>query len=362
MVVERSGGVRVGRAVRLGAAAALGYAAWRALARPARPLAGEVALVTGGSRGLGLLIARELARQRCRIAICARDERELARAREDLERRGAEVAAYRCDVAQREQVDALVRHVTDRFGRVDILVNNASIIQVGPVECMTVRDFEQAMAVNYWGTVYATLAVLPQMRRRGSGRIVNITSIGGVVAVPHLLPYDAAKFAARGFSEGLRAELSDTGITVTTIVPGLMRTGSPVNAFFKGDAAKEYTWFSLGDATPLTAMSAGRAARRIVEAIRRGEAEVTLSWQARLLGLIHDLFPGATTELLGRVSRMLPSGERGTERNVRGMQLATALSPSPLTVLMNRAARRNNQFGGAAEPAPEHARKIGLAA
>jgi len=337
---------RAARLLGLAATGALAYAAWRALARPRSALTGEVALVTGGSRGLGLLIARELAREGCTIAICARDEQELARAREDLARRGARVAAFRCDVSQRDQVEALVRQVTDRFGRIDILVNNAGIIQVGPLESMTVRDFEQAMAVNFWGTVYATLAVLPQMRRRRAGRIANITSIGGVVAVPHLLPYDASKFAARGFSEGLHSELAGTGITVTTIVPGLMRTGSPVNAFFKGRAAAEYTWFSLGDATPLTAMSAARAARRIVDAIARGEAEVTLSWQARLLGLVHDLFPGATTKLLGRVSRLLPSAQGGTERNVRGMELATALSPSPATALLNRAARRNNQFGG----------------
>jgi len=346
MAADRS---RSARLLRLVLAGALAHATWRAVRRPRGVLKGEVALITGGSRGLGLLIARELAREGCSIAICARDERELARARDDLAARGARIAAFRCDVSDREQVETLVRLVTDRFGRIDILVNNASIIQVGPLESMTVGDFERAMAVNFWGTVYTTLAVLPQMRRRRTGRIANIASIGGVVAVPHLLPYDAAKFAVRGFSEGLRSELTGTGIVVTTIVPGLLRTGSPVNAFFKGRAAREYTWFSIGDATPLTAMSAKRAARRIVDAIARGEAEVTLSWQARLLGLVHDLFPGATTKLLGQVNRLLPSAEGGTDRNVRGMDLPTALSPSPLTVLMTRAARRNNQFAGRVE-------------
>ena len=340
---------RAARIVGLAAAGVLAHAAWRAATRPRGTLTGEVARITGGSRGLGLLIARELAREGCSIAICARDERELARARDELAARGARVTAFRCDVADREQVETLVRLVTDRFGRIDILVNNASVIQVGPLESMTVGDFERAMAVNFWGTVYTTLAVLPQMRRRRAGRIVNIASIGGVVAVPHLLPYDAAKFALRGFSEGLRSELAGTGITVTTVVPGLMRTGSPINAFFKGRAAQEYAWFSVAAATPLTAMSAPRAARRIVEAVARGEAEVTLTWQARLLGLVHDLFPGATTKLLGRVSRLLPAAEGGTDRNVRGVDLSTAVLPSPLTVLMARAARRNNQLGGPAE-------------
>jgi hypothetical protein len=154
--------------------------------------------------------------------------------------------------------------------------------------------------------------------------------------------------------------LAQDDVFVSTILPGLMRTGSPVNALFKGQQAKEFTWFSLGDATPLTAMAAERAARRIVLATRRGEAEVTLSWQAKLLGLAHDLFPSATIELLGLANRLLPSGSGGDGRAKRGMQLDTTWSPSPLTTLMNRAARENNQFGGTPEPTPRHARKVGV--
>lgn len=349
------------RGLRLAAFGAAAYLGWRILReRRAGDLAGSVVLITGGSRGLGLLMAREFARHGCRIAICARDARELEHARRDLERRGAEVLALQCDVSLRDRVEDLVHEVSARFGRVDVLVNNASIILVGPIETMTVEDFEHAMAVNFWGSVYATLAVLPQMRARRSGRIVHITSVGAKVAVPHLLPYDCAKFAARGFSEGLRAELARDGISVTTIVPGLMRTGSPVNAFFKGEQAKEFAWFSLGDALPITAMSAERAARRIVEATRRREGEVTLSWQARLLGLVHDLFPGATADLLGLVNRALPKADGAGAGMVRGMELATRLAPSPLTALMNRAAREYNQFAGAPVPTPEHAEKIGL--
>jgi NAD(P)-dependent dehydrogenase (short-subunit alcohol dehydrogenase family) len=319
-----------------------------------------VVLITGGSRGLGLLLAEEFARQGCRIAICARDAQELDVARQKLEVRGAEVFAQLCDVADREQVERLVRDVTAHFGRIDTLVNNAGTIQVGPLEVQTLEDFEQAMATIFWGSVYTTLAVLPAMRERRRGRIVNITSIGAKVAIPHLLPYDCAKFALRAFSEGVHAEVARDGIVVSTIVPGLMRTGSPVNAFFKGQHAKEFTWFSLGDATPLSAMSGERAARRIVRAARRGEAEVTLSWQARLLGLAHDLFPGTTVQILGLVNRALPGPGRGDGQTVRGMKLATAWSPSPLTALMNRAARKNNQYGGSAEPASRHARQVGL--
>jgi short-subunit dehydrogenase len=343
------------------AAGVIAYAGYRALQRSREAdVAGQVALVTGGSRGLGLLIAEELVGRGCRVAICARDVRELEAAQRVLERAGGSVLAVPCDVGDREQVARMVESIETELGPIEILVNNASIIQVGPLDSLDLGDFEQAMEVNYWGTVHATLSVLPGMRRTGTGRIANITSIGGKVAIPHLLPYDAAKFAALGFSEGLRAELAGEGISVTTVVPGLMRTGSPVNAFFKGDAEKEFAWFSLGDATPVSAMSARRAAREVVGALLRGEAEVTLSGQAKLLRIAHDLFPGATTDLLGMVNRMLPKAS-GPTSQVRGMELATAVSPSPLTGMMNRAARRNNQYGGRPEPSPEHAEKVGLA-
>jgi len=117
-----------------------------------------------------------------------------------------------------------VDQVTQHFGRVDIVVNNAGIIQVGPMSTTTVEDFATALDVMFWGALYPTLAVLPQMRARRSGHIVNITSIGGMVSVPHLLPYTCAKFAAVGLSKGLRAELGQEGIHVTNVVPGSSRS------------------------------------------------------------------------------------------------------------------------------------------
>jgi NAD(P)-dependent dehydrogenase (short-subunit alcohol dehydrogenase family) len=351
---------RRSRGRKLLAGGALAWLGWQlSLQMRERSLAGQVVLITGGSRGLGLLMAREFAGEGCRLVICARDEQQLDAAADDLAARGAEVLALRCDVADAEDVQRMVARATEHYGRVDIVVNNAGIIQSAPVGAMTLEDFEQAMAINFFGAVHTTLSVLPQMRARGDGRIVNITSIGGKVAVPHLLPYDAAKFATVGLSEGLRSELAKDGITVTTIVPGLMRTGSPVNAYFKGDPEAEFAWFSLGAATPVSAMSAERAARRIVLATQRGEAEVTLSWQAKLLRLTHDLFPGATADLLGLVNRILPADE-SVQENVRGMQLDTTLSPSPLTTLMNRAAIETNQYGGRPVPAAAHAESVGL--
>jgi NAD(P)-dependent dehydrogenase (short-subunit alcohol dehydrogenase family) len=219
------------------------------------------------------------------------------------------------------------------------------------VEVMSVADFEDAMATNFWGPLYAILAVVPQMRRRGAGRIVNIASIGGKISVPHLLPYSASKFALVGLSEGLRAELAKDGILVTTICPGLMRTGSPRHAWFKGRHRAEFAWFSISDALPLLSMDADRAARQIVEALRAGEPERVLSLPAEIATLVHALFPDLSIGMLDRVNRLLPGPDGPAGRNaLKGEASTSALSPSWLTVLGDRAARRNNQL--ADDPGP----------
>ncbi|MGY1712004.1 SDR family NAD(P)-dependent oxidoreductase [Geodermatophilus sp. SYSU D00758] len=311
-------------------------------------LTGRVALVTGGSRGLGLALARELLRQGCRVSICARDPEELERARAELARDGGEVLALPCDVARREQVEELVATTVDRFGRLDVLVTNAGVIQVGPLPTMRVEDFEDALGTMFWGTVLPTLAALPHLRET-RGRVVTITSIGGKVAAPHLLPYAAAKFAAVGFSEGLTAELAREGIRVTTVVPGLMRTGSPRNAFFKGRAAREFAWFTLADSIPGLAMSAERAARRIVTAARRGRAEVVLTAPAVLAVRVHGLAPATTVRVLGLVNRLLPRADGIGDRAVPGRVAGRGVDSrafSRLTGLTRRAAGRLRQRPG----------------
>jgi NAD(P)-dependent dehydrogenase (short-subunit alcohol dehydrogenase family) len=327
----------VGVAAGVGAA----MAAQALLRREDDSLRGQVVLITGGSRGLGLSLAREFAKRGCRIAICARDAEELRTAKRDLERRGAEVLTVECDVGDQAQVERTVRRALDHYGRVDVLVNNAGEIQVGPVESMTIGDYERAMQVMFWGMVYPTLALLPHLQERGSGRVVNITSIGGKVAVPHLLPYTCAKFAAVGFSEGLHAELKDSGVKVVTIAPGLMRTGSYLNAEFKGDSDKESAWFGLSSSMPGLTMSGERAARQIVDAASRGTAEKVLTTPANVLARVHGLAPGITSEVLGLVNKwLLPEGRSQSKR--RGHETRSLQSPlfSALTVLGRMAAKR----------------------
>src|SRR5437870_4681425 len=213
-----------------------GLVAAQAIVRKVREesLEDEVAIVTGGSRGLGFAIARELAQAGCRVVICARREDELRRAAEQLAEFG-EVVPVVCDVANRDDVDRMIRTANEYFGSVDIVVNNAGVIEVGPGDAMRLADYQKLMDIMYWGTILTTLAVLPQMKERRHGRIVNITSIGGKISVPHMLPYSGAKFASVGFSEGLHAEVAKDGVVVTTVVPGVMRTGSYRHARFKGD-------------------------------------------------------------------------------------------------------------------------------
>jgi len=321
----------------LGAGLALaGREAWSRLHEA--DLSGQIVLITGGSRGLGLALARQFAAHGCRLALCARDPAELERARQDLTGQGADLLTVPCDVRDRADVGRLVADVTQHFGRIDVLVNNAGIIQVGPVANMSVEDFEAALQSDFWGTLYPTLAVLPQMRGRRGGRIVNITSIGGKVSVPHLLPYSCAKFAAVGLSEGLRAELARENISVTTIAPGLMRTGSFGQALFKGRHDQEYAWFSVGDNLPGLSLSAERAARQIVRAIRRGEAERILGLPAALASRFHGLFPGATADLSALVNRLLPPpDEDGGGYTVRTGAQVQGRSPSAARDALNKA-------------------------
>jgi NAD(P)-dependent dehydrogenase (short-subunit alcohol dehydrogenase family) len=331
-----------------GIGTALGAAAWYWNDRR-HSLQGQVALIAGASRGLGLMLAEEFARQGCAVVICARNEEELERARASLAERGARVFATVCDVGDHEQVQRLVSLARARFGGIDILCNVAGIIQVGPVESMTAADFEEAMKVMFWGTVYPTLEVLPDMMARKRGRIVNITSIGGKVSVPHLLPYTCAKFAAVAFSEGLNSEMRRHNVKVVTIVPGLMRTGSFLNAFFKGRQDREFNWFGMGATMPGISMNARRAARQIVAAARRGQSERVLSKPAQALALLHGMLPGLTSELMAMAnSLLLPRAEGGSTERARGTEVnARTAVGRVLTLLGTRAARRSNQFKAA---------------
>jgi len=306
-------------------------------------LRGKVVLISGGSRGLGLVLARHICDQGGNVALLARDPDELARAKADLTARDGKVLTVECDLLDRDQIHAAVRKVIDHFDRIDILINNAGIIEVGPLDHMTREDYDRAMRLHFWAPYELVSQIVPEMRLWGGGRIVNITSIGGKVAVPHFAPYSASKFALTGFSDAIRTELARDNIQVTTVAPGLMRTGSHVNAKFKGNHDAEFAWFSASAGAPLISMDADRAARKIIAAFRRGQPSLTVTFAARSAVAGNALFPNLTGYAMKIVNRFLPeAGGKEGNRSFAGGHLPRR-APEWLTRMADQAVARNNE-------------------
>ncbi len=296
---------------------------------------GQVVVITGGSRGLGFGIAQRFAAAGAKLVLAARNDGELHDARTKLlaanpSMHEDDILLVSADLSEREQAAGLIDHAIATFGRVDILVNNAGIIEVGPMEVQPLDAYERAMAINYFAAVYTTLAALPGMLARRTGAIVNIASIGGKVAVPHLLPYSASKFALVGFSEGLHAELRHKDICVTTVCPGLMRTGGEEHAHFIGDVEKEKAWFQTSAKTPLVAATVEHASKVIFEAVAARRTEVIITPQAWLAARIAGIAP-ETTQWAASVANeyILPGApEDSSEEAVHAPIWAVDLQPT----------------------------------
>jgi NAD(P)-dependent dehydrogenase (short-subunit alcohol dehydrogenase family) len=316
--------------------------------RPEYVFAGKTVLITGGSRGLGLVLARALVARGAAVALMARQPAEIAQAVESLgpEARALGVAG---DVRVPESCAQVVDEVVSRFGRLDVLVNNAGVILSAPLSRTSIDDFQALMDVHFWGTIHMTSAALPHLLARPGARIANICSIGAKVPVPHLSAYCASKFAQAGLSSVLGQELRRHGVIVSTIYPGLMRTGSHLHARFRGDTAREYRLFALAAGTPVMAMSAERAARSILRGMARGQAEVTLPGSMRLAARAAALAPNLTAAVLSEVNKWLPDGRlpaptvAGRSTPVRGGELPLPPAVRAAIVLAERAARRNNE-------------------
>jgi NAD(P)-dependent dehydrogenase (short-subunit alcohol dehydrogenase family) len=319
---------------------------------------GKVALVTGGSRGLGLVLARQICDEGGKVVLLARDPAELDRARVDLESQRArvelgnksphsktEVLTIECDLLDRAQIEPAVEQTLRRFGRIDIVINNAGIMEAGPLDHMKGEDFEKNLALHFWAPFELVRLIVPQMRRQGGGRIVNISSIGGKIAVPHMASYTVSKFALTGFSDAIRAELAPDNIYVTTVVPGLMRTGSHVNAKFKGQRAAEFAWFSALAGMPLISMNAERAARKILAACRRGQASLTLTLAARAAIAGNTIFPNLTGHVMKVGTRFLPGSTTPEADEAQPGAELPRLIPRWFTQLADGATEKNNESG-----------------
>jgi NAD(P)-dependent dehydrogenase (short-subunit alcohol dehydrogenase family) len=333
-----------GPALAAGIMTAAALMMFRRTARQRYSFEGKSVVITGGSRGLGLELARLFANEGAHLTLLARTAETLERARGELEQMGARVLVISCDVRDQNDVEQAIATSIRRYGGIDVLINNAGIIQVGPYDRMQLHDFRDAMDTHAWGALHAIMAALPTMRQHRAGRIVNISSIGGKIGVPHLLPYTMSKFALSGLSQGLRSELARDGILLTSVYPGLMRTGSHINASFKGRNRSEFAWFSILAANPLFSINARRAARQIVEACRAGRPDLTITAKARWAAMANAVFPGLTAGILQMADYFLP--HRGLESSAeehKGFESTSRWSPSVLTRFADRASERNNE-------------------
>lgn len=309
----------------------------------------SVAAVMGASRGLGLLCAERLARSGHHVVVSSRSQKRCDRARDHLIAEGVsaqQVSARACDVRDSRAVQDHLDWIETQVGPIDVGLHVAGVIQVGPWQAWERQDFQDAIDTMTWGPINFALPLAERMTRRGAGRIGIVSSVGGMVAAPHLLPYVTAKFAARGFSQGLSAELAGTGVTVTTVAPGLMRVGSHRAAEFAGDRRAEYQWFAAAASAPLLAIDADAAARRIVHAVMRGKSFVTFTPAAQFGARFAGVAPGMTTAVMGLAARALPASTSGHGPQT-GNRVESELPPRRrrllgfVTALGARAARRN---------------------
>ncbi|TSA85621.1 SDR family NAD(P)-dependent oxidoreductase [Deinococcus detaillensis] len=297
-------------------------------------LAGKSVLISGGSRGLGLALGRELLRYGANLTLLARDEAELRRAESDLRARAAalrqisgqtsQVQIVVGDVTQQADLERAVEAAISTYGHLDVVANVAGIIQSGPLDNVTEQEFRDSMEVNAFAPLRLTRTALPYLRASG-GRVLIVASIAGKAAVPHLSSYSVSKFAAVGLGQALRAELAQDGVLVTTVCPGLMRTGSPRHAQIKGQHRREYALFATLDNLPLISLDADKAAQRIVQALIRGEAEVMIGGPAKLLRVFQSLAPQLSADVLTLLNRFLP-GPASSDLALRGQQAETPLT------------------------------------
>lgn len=231
----------------------------------------------------------------------------MERAKDLLTRFGdARVLTLACDVTDPLQVEDAMSSICEQYGRIDMWINNAGAITVGPFASLLPEDFEAQLRLHLQAVVDTTMLLVPLFRAQKRGHLINISSIGGTLPVPHMSAYCASKFALGGFSESVALELAENGVQVTTVYPGLMQTGSPIQAVFKGETDAEFSWFALSDTLPGLSMSAFRAARQILDGAGEGRSRLVIGWPARFGVFGHAQFPEIYAGLMRTFARHLP--------------------------------------------------------
>jgi short-subunit dehydrogenase len=278
--------------------AALGFKALRTLARKSRrkSLRDQVVVITGASTGIGKSYAIALAREGAKIVLAARTASKIEELAEEIKvKYNVETLAVPTDVSKEEEARNLIERALDRFGHIDILINNAGIATYGYFHNNNIEDLKKIMDVNFWGAVYCTHAVIPSMITRGKGKIVNISSFVGKRAVPVMAGYSASKYALGGFSESLRVEVKKYGIDVTVIYPTSTRTEIVNNAL---DTGKIKFGANVG-------MTSDRVARETINAILDNKRDHVIGIGENIALSINNRFPSLVDRVLTVAPRLL---------------------------------------------------------
>lgn len=268
-------------------------------------LADRTAVVTGAGNGIGRAIAVSLARRGCHLALADIDEEGLKNTAELTRASGVRVSRHRLDVADRIAVAEFPNVVAAEHDSVDILVNNAGVAVGGMFEQVSDEDFEWLFEINFWGVVRMTRAFLPVLHASDDARIVNLSSIYGVIAPAEQTAYSASKFAVRGFSEALRHELEGSRIGVTVVHPGGVATSIAEKARIPAGVTEEEIAQRRAKYRKLLRLPPQIAGETIVRGIERRQSRILIGSDARTISLIARLLPASYWKLLVRLSRDL---------------------------------------------------------
>ena len=262
-------------------------------------LGGRTAVVTGAAGGIGRGIALALARRGCHLALADIDDAALARTAAEIGGRTVQVSHHHLDVANRVAVAEFPDRVMAEHAHVDILVNNAGVALAGTFEQVDEADFEWLININFWGVVWMTRAFLPLLHKSEEARIVNLSSVFGLIAPPGNTAYAASKFAVRGFSESLRNELRKTRIGVTVVHPGGVATSIVRNARLPKSNSPEQDEAKRKAFEAILTMPPEAAGEIIVSGIENRKARVLVGSDAKKIALIERLMPVSYWKLLG---------------------------------------------------------------
>ena len=264
----------------------------------------KVAVITGAGSGIGRALAQELDQKGCRLALSDVNEKGLAETAASLSKAPH---TQKLDVARRDDFYAYAETVKKEFGTAHIVINNAGVAVSQTVEKLSYEDFEWIMGINFWGVVYGTKAFLPMMLAQNDGRIINISSVFGIIGVPTQASYNAAKFAVRGFTEALRHELKRTGVKAICVHPGGIKTNIAASSrFYAGPDGSTDRQKSADRFQKLATTTPTQAAQTIIRGMEKGSERVLIGADAKVISAIARLMPERYWSLMGSVMERAP--------------------------------------------------------